>query len=679
MTRTQAIKLAEKLVSRMTIEEKASQLRFDSPAIERLNIPAYNWWNECLHGVARAGTATVFPQAIGLAAMFDDELLESIGDAVSTEARARYNSLNAEGDHDIFKGLTMWSPNINIFRDPRWGRGHETYGEDPYLTGKLGRAFVRGLQGSGDTYKVAACAKHFAVYSGPEDLRHTFDARVSKKDLFETYLPAFKELVDEGVEAVMGAYNRVNGEPCCGSKTLLTDILRNKWGFKGHVVSDCWAVRDFHEGHKVTSRPAESVKLALETGCDVNCGCTYQHILEAYNEGILSEEFITRSAIRLFTTRYMLGLLDAGSEYDSISFEKVECPEHIQLSVKAAIESCVLLKNDGILPLDKSKYKTIGVIGPNANSRASLIGNYYGTSSRYITVLEGIQDYVGDSARILYSDGCHLYRDRTEPLAQPGDRLAEACVVAKHSDVVVLVLGLDETLEGEERDEGNFYGSGDRTDLLLPKVQRELAEKILALGKPVVTILMAGSAVDLQSCGEKSNAVLDVWYPGARGGTAVAKILFGEASPSGKLPVTFYKNEALNEIGSFLDYSLNNKTYRYYKGTPVYPFGYGLTYGNTSVLSYSVDGFTAHVTVENKGSYDTDDVIEVFIKDNLSPFATPNAKLCSYKRVHLAAGEVADFELILNQKTFTVINDEGDEVPGSGNYSFTVTFNNQAG
>ena len=679
MTRNEAKKLAEKLVSQMTIEERASQLRFDAPAIERLNIPAYNWWNECLHGVARAGTATVFPQAIGMAAMFDDELLEKIGDAISTEARARYNTISAEGDRDIYKGLTMWSPNINIFRDPRWGRGHETYGEDPYLTGRLGRAFVRGLQGSGSTYKVAACAKHFAVHSGPEDLRHQFDAVATKKDMFETYLPAFRELVDEGVEAVMGAYNRVNGEPSCGSKTLLVDTLRGKWGFEGHVVSDCWAVRDFHEGHRVTSRPEESVKLALENGCDVNCGCTYQHILEAYEEGLLSEEFITRSAVRLFTARYMLGLLGTGSEYDSIGYDKVECPEHIQLALKAALESSVLLKNDGILPLNPEKFKTIGVIGPNANSRVALMGNYYGTSSRYITVLEGIQDYVGDSARVLYADGCHLYKDRTENLAQAGDRLAEARVVAKNSDVIILVLGLDESLEGEEHDEGNSYGSGDKADLLLPATQRELAEQLLALGKPVVTVLMAGSAIDLQSCGEKSNAVLDVWYPGARGGKAVADLLFGKVSPSGKLPVTFYKNEALDEIGAFTDYSMQNRTYRYYSGKPVYPFGYGLTYGDTSVVSCSVEGDTVRATVENKGAFDTDDVLEVFIKDNKSPFATPNAKLCAFQRVHLAAGQKADFELTLDKKTFTVINDEGEEVPGSGDYSFTVTFNNQVG
>ncbi len=665
---------AKKLVAKMTLEEAASQLRFDSPAIERLGIPAYNWWNECLHGVARSGTATVFPQAIGLAAMFDDELLEKIGDSIATEARARYNTINAEGDRDIYKGLTMWSPNINIFRDPRWGRGHETYGEDPYLSGRLGRAFVRGLQGKGETYKVAACAKHFAVHSGPEDLRHQFDAAVSKKDMFETYLPAFEELVDEGVEAVMGAYNRVNGDPCCGSKILLRDILRDKWGFEGHVVSDCWAVRDFHEGHKVTSRPVESVKLALESGCDLNCGCTYEHVVNAVNEGLLSKEYVIRSAERLFTARYMLGLLGVGSEYDSIGYDKVECPEHIQLSLKAAHESCVLLKNDGILPLDTSKYKTIGVIGPNANSRIALMGNYYGTASRYITVLEGIQDYVGDSARVFYADGCHLYKDRTEPLAAAGDRLAEARVVAKNSDVVILVLGLDETLEGEERDEGNSCGSGDKANLLLPKVQRELAEQILALGKPVITVLMAGSAIDLQNCGESSDAILNVWYPGARGGKAVADILFGRVSPSGKLPVTFYKNEALEEIGAFTDYSMVNKTYRYYSGKPLYPFGFGLTYSDLFADKIRYESGKVFVTVRNSGSRDTEDVLELYIRDTASPYEVPQCRLCGFKRISLRAGESSEFMLEPGEKAFTVIDNDGERVNGSGSYRLWAGF-----
>ena len=400
MNRELATKKATELVEQMTIEEMASQLKFDAPAIDRLGIPAYNWWNEGLHGVARCGTATMFPQAIGLGATFDDELLHEIGDVIATETRAKYNEAVKYEDRDIYKGLTLWSPNVNLFRDPRWGRGHETYGEDPHLIGKLGVAFIKGLQGDGEYLKTAACAKHFAVHSGPEALRHHFNAETSLKEMWETYLPAFEESVIDGeVESVMGAYNRTNGEPCCAHSYLMDEVLRGKWGFKGHYVSDCWAIRDFHENHQITEKPEDSAALALERGCDLNCGCTFNKIMSAYEQGMIPEEHIKRSAIRLFTTRFMLGMFDK-TEYDEIPYEVVECKKHLDLASKAAKESVVMLKNDGILPLNKDKIKTIGVIGPNANSRAALIGNYHGTSSRYITVLEGIQDYVGDDVRV---------------------------------------------------------------------------------------------------------------------------------------------------------------------------------------------------------------------------------------------------------------------------------------
>ena len=465
---------AKELVSKMTLEEKASQLRYDAPAIDRLGIPAYNWWNEALHGVARAGSATSFPQAIGMAAAFDDALLEQVADAVSTEGRAKYNAYASEEDRDIYKGLTFWSPNVNIFRDPRWGRGHETYGEDPYLSGRLGVAYVKGLQGQGEVMKTAACAKHFAVHSGPEAIRHEFDAVANPKDMRETYLPAFEALVTEaGVESVMGAYNRTNGEPCCGSKTLLTDILRGEWGFEGHVVSDCWAIRDFHEHHMVTDTAEESAALALKNGCDINCGNTYIHMMEAYSQGLVTEEDITIACERAFTTRYMLGLME-GSEFDQIPYEKVECEEHLALSEKISAESMVLLKNNGILPLDKKALKTVGVVGPNANSRVALIGNYHGTASRYITVLEGLQDALEPATRVLYSEGSHLFKDRVEHLGLADDRVKEAVIVAKHSDVVIACVGLDETLEGEEGDTGNSYASGDKNDLELPSSQRKM-------------------------------------------------------------------------------------------------------------------------------------------------------------------------------------------------------------
>ncbi len=674
MTRERARQLAEELVGRMTAEEKAGQLRFDAPAIERLGIPAYNWWNEGLHGLARGGTATSFPQAIGLAAMFDEELMEKIASVISDEARAKYNALSREGDRDIYHGLTLWSPNVNIFRDPRWGRGQETYGEDPTLTARLGRAFVRGLQGKGETLKTAACAKHFAAHSGPEALRHGFDARVSEKDLEETYLVAFHELVDEGVEAVMGAYNRLNGEPCCASSYLM-EKLRGEWGFQGHFVSDCWAIRDFHENHGVTAAPTESVQLALRSGCDLNCGCTYQHILRAMELGMISEEEVTRSAVRLFTTRFLLGVLgEEGSEYDSLPYELIECPESLDLAQKAARTSCVLLKNSGLLPLDPDSCGTIGVIGPNANSRSALVGNYHGTASRYVTVLEGIQDYVGDRCRVLYSQGCALWADRVEPLAQPNDRLAEAIAVAKTSDTVILVLGLDETLEGEEGDTGNSYSSGDKEDLFLPKTQRILLDGVLAVGKPTVVILLAGSAIDLSEAQEKADAILLGWYPGAVGGRAVAELLFGEVSPSGKLPVTFYRNEALSDMPAFTDYAMSGRTYRYYRGEPLYPFGYGLSYGDCEVIALSADRTNAVVSMVNRGPRDTEEVIQLYLRDEDSPFAPPNPILCGFKRIFLAAGAQKTLSVPLDEKAFTVVTDTGDRIPGSGRWTLYAGF-----
>ena len=675
MTREQAAALAEELAGRMTIEERAGQLRFDAPAIERLGIPAYNWWNEALHGVARGGTATSFPQAIGMAAMFDDELLERIADAISTEARAKYNALSSEGDRDIYHGLTMWSPNVNIFRDPRWGRGHETYGEDPCLTARLGVAFVRGLQGEGDGLKTAACAKHFAVHSGPEALRHSFNALASEKDLEETYLPAFRALVCEaGVETVMGAYNRMNGEPCCASADLMRR-LREDWGFEGHFVSDCWAIRDFHENHKITARPEESVAKALKAGCDLNCGCTYQYIMQAYEEGLISEEDITRCAVRVLTTRFLLGLLGSeGSRFDTIPYTVIECEEHLALAHEAALRSCVLLKNNGLLPLDPARCGTIGVIGPNANSRRALIGNYHGTASRYVTVLEGIQDLIGGQNRVLYSEGCNLWLDRVEPLALPNDRLAEAVAVAKASDTVILVLGLDETLEGEEGDTGNSDASGDKTDLLLPAPQRLLLTKVLDVGKPTVVILMAGSAIDLTEAQDRADAILLTWYPGAGGGSAVAELLFGRASPSGKLPVTFYRNEALEELPAFTDYTMTNRTYRYYRGTPLYPFGYGLSYAPCTVTDLRTDKTAAEVRVKNEGAMDTEEVIELYLRDNGSPHAPPNPILCGFQRVFLAAGEEKSFTVPIDPAAFTVVDGAGERIPGSGRWTLYAGF-----
>ena len=665
MNRSEAREKARELVARMTVREAASQLIFNAPAIESLGVPEYNWWNETLHGVARAGTATVFPQAIAMAATFDEDLVRKEAEVCATEGRAKYNSASKNGDRDIYKGLTFWSPNINIFRDPRWGRGHETLGEDPYLTSKLGVQFVKGLQGDGPVMKAAACAKHFAVHSGPESLRHSFNAKASEKDMAETYLPAFKALVDAKVEAVMGAYNRTNDEPCCASDVLIKKTLRGKWGFEGHYVSDCWAVRDFHEHHKVTSCPEESVALALNAGCDLNCGCTYQFVMNAYELGLISEKTIRESAIRLFTTRYLLGIMGE-SEFDSIPITVVESPQHLAVAERAARESCVLLKNNGTLPLCPDQIHTLAVIGPNADSRIALKGNYYGTSSRHITVLQGIQNYLEGKAQVLYSQGCDICKDRVENLAQSDDRISEAVAMAKASDAVVLVVGLDETLEGEEGDEGNSYKSGDKEDLLLPACQRRLVDKVLEVGRPTVIVLLAGSSVDLGAAGEKADALLLGWYPGVMGGKAIADILFGKVSPSGKLPVTFYHQSDLDLMPDFTDYSMKGRTYRYFTHRPLYPFGYGLTYSRVEVNSAecrSIEGgFVVKVSAKNTGRVDTDDVIQVYAQNKGSRNAPENPRLVGFKRISVGSSKKVDAEILISDEDLLVVDQNGDKV-----------------
>ena len=666
MNREQARQKATALVSQMTVEEAASQLRYDAPAIDRLGVPAYNWWNEALHGVARAGTATMWPQAIGVAATFDPALVQELGDVAATEGRAKYNAATRHGDRDIYKGLTFWSPNINIFRDPRWGRGHETYGEDPFLTAELGKAYVRGLQGDGETMKAAACAKHFAVHSGPEGLRHSFNATASPKDMEETYLPAFEALVkDAKVEAVMGAYNRTNGEPCCGSQALMVELLRGKWGFEGHFTSDCWAIRDFHEHHMVTATPEESAALALKMGCDVNCGNTYIYMMKAYEQGLVTEEDIRTAAIHLFTTRYLLGIME-GSEFDSIPYSVVECPEHLAKAHQASLESCVLLKNDGLLPLEAKKLKTLAVIGPNADSRRALIGNYYGTSSRYVTVLEGLQDALGEDVRVLYSEGCHLFKDVTRGQVMKDNLISEAVTVTEEADAAVVVVGLDETLEGEQGDTGNSDASGDKRDLLLPASQRRLLDAVLKVGKPTVIVLMAGSAIDLGDAADKADAVLLGWYPGARGGRAVAELLLGKKSPSGKLPVTFYRNSQLDEMPAFTDYAMQGRTYRYFPGEPLYPFGYGLTYGDVAVTAAEAeqagDVIRIRATAHNASGVPTDEVVQVYCQNEGSDNAPRNPRLVGFRRIHCPANADVDVDIAVPAAALRVVDEAGNRV-----------------
>ncbi len=654
---------AEDIVSRLSVTEAASQLKYDAPSVKSLGIPAYNWWSEGLHGVARAGVATMFPQAIGMAAMFDEELIGKAADVISDEARAKYNEYSARGDRDIYKGLTLWSPNINIFRDPRWGRGQETYGEDPYLTSRLGIAFTNGLQGSGDVMKTAACAKHFAVHSGPEACRHEFDAKADKKDMAETYLYAFEKLVKEAkVESVMGAYNRVNGEPACASRELMAKL--EEWGFDGHFVSDCWAIRDFHLNHKVTKTAPESAALALKTGCDLNCGNTYIHLLIALREGLITEEDIRKSCVKLMRTRVRLGMFDEETEYDKLDNTIVACDEHKQLSLECARRSMVLLKNNGILPLDRNKIKTIGVIGPNADSRAALEGNYNGTADRYITFLEGIQDEF--EGRVMYSQGCHLYKNRCMELGMADDRIAEAETVADYSDVVVLCLGLDATIEGEEGDTGNEFSSGDKNNLYLPESQRKLVKAVMKRGKPVIIVTAAGSAINVEA---DCDAEIHAWYPGQCGGKALADILFGKVSPSGKLPVTFYKDA--DKLPDFEDYSMKDRTYRYVENVEniLYPFGYGLTYSKVECVNLEYSDGKAIVTVTNSGARATEDVVQLYIK-GYSENAVLNYSLCGFKRVFLESGETKIIEIELPEYAFEAVNAEGERV--SGGEKFTL-------
>ena len=655
------------LVSRMTLEEKASQLRYNAPAIKRLGIPFYNWWNEALHGVARAGAATVFPQPIGLAASFHDEFLEEIGDITATEGRAKYNEQQRQGDRGLYKGITFWSPNINLFRDPRWGRGHETYGEDPYLTSRMGVAYIKGLQGEGKRLKSAACVKHFAAHSGPEKGRHSFNSVVSEKDLAESYFPAFEACVKEAkVEGAMGGYNLLNGEAACGSYHLIQEILREKWGFDGYYVSDCGAIKDFHMNHMITKTPAQSAALAIKSGCDLNCGAVYLHVLQAYEEGLVTEEEIDRAVTHVMMTRMRLGMFDASTEYDEIPYEANDSREHHEAALKAAEESMVLLKNDGILPLKKEKLKTVAVIGPNADSREILKGNYNGTATEQYTILEGLRHELGDQVRIFYSEGCHLYRENVEALAEGDDRISEAVSMAQRSDVVFLCLGLDARLEGEEGDANNSYAGADKKDLEFPDSQKHLMEAVCAVGKPVIFLISTGSAMNLSYAREKGNAILQTWYPGQMGGIAAANLLFGKTVPSGKLPVTFYA--PTQKLPDFENYSMENRTYRFMEGEALYPFGYGLSYGSFSYRDLWVETgdwdkkakVQVKVKVKNTSSWDCWETVEIYVKLMGSPLAVPNYSLVQFQKVYLKAGEERALTLEVKTQCFQVVDQSGE-------------------
>ena len=672
----------EDLVGRMTLEEKMSQMIYDAAAVERLDIKKYNWWNECLHGVARAGTATVFPQAIGMAASFNEELLHDVADTIADEARAKYNQAQKKNDYGIYKGLTFWTPNINIFRDPRWGRGQETYGEDPYLTGRLGVAFIKGLQGDHPKYlKAAACAKHFAVHSGPESERHHFDAVVNKKDLRETYLPAFRDAVKEGkVEAVMGAYNRVNGEPACASEELMENILRGEWNFDGHYVSDCGAIEDIYLRHEVQDSPEEAAAMAVNKGCDLNCGRVYESMKIAVEKGLLTEAAIDKSVKRLLKTRFKLGMFDPEEEvpFNEIPFEVNDRKENRELARETARQSIVMLKNkDDILPLNKEELDSVAVIGPNADSQPVLIGNYSGKASKYVTLVDGIHNAVSDQTRVYYAEGCDLRT--TEPSYwgnQPDAGFAEAISIAEKSDVVIMCLGISPELEGEEGAVANSDGGGDKIDIALPGMQEDLLAAVAETGKPIIAVITNGSPVNLNSVEQKAEAVLEAWYPGEEGGNAVADILFGNYNPSAKLPVTFVRS--MDQLPDFRDYSMQNRTYRFMESDPLYPFGYGLSYTDFeySELKLSADSFSTDsdseisltAKIKNTGRVKGTEVVQLYLKDLESSVSVPKYELRGVERVELAPNEAKTVELKLKPRDFALINKNGKAVLESGEF-----------
>lgn len=797
------------LVSRMTLEEKVGQMMNNAPAIERLGIPAYNWWNEGLHGVARSPYHTTsYPQAIGMAATWDAESMQKMADYTSTEGRAIFNDSNRKGKVSIYCGLTYWTPNINIFRDPRWGRGQETYGEDPYLTATMGKAFVKGLQGDDPNYlKSSACAKHYAVHSGPESSRHTFNAVVSKYDLWDTYLPAFQDLVTEGnVSGVMCAYNAFEGQPCCGSDILMNNILRNDWGFKGYVTSDCGAINDFFRTHKTSPNAQNAAATAVIHGTDVECGSSYKALLTAFKEGLITEDQIDISLKRLFTIRFRLGMFDPDDKvpYANIPLSVLENTDHKEHALKMARQSIVLLKNENnILPLQKN-LKTIAVVGPNADDESVLLANYFGVPTEITTVLEGIQAKLPAGTKIIYEKGVNLtdnkvfkasfngqlfsfegakgfkadyYQSRNfqgDPVLSrleekinyewgDGEKIAENVIArnlsirwkttftpdksgeiafelkgddgcrlfvnnekridsnqaqsyysfkaekgkkydltieywqnsdnakiefstgiieeanpglianrVKDADAIIFVGGISASLEGEQmRVEIEGFKGGDRTSISLPKIQTELLKELKTTGKPVVFVMMTGSALGIEWEAANIPAIINAWYGGQAAGTAIADVLFGDYNPAGRLPVTFYKS--INDLPDFENYSMNNRTYRYFSGEPLFPFGYGLSYtsfkyGNLVIPATSTTNsdITFKVDVSNSGNMDGEEVVQVYLTHKNAGTKTPIRALKAFKRISLKAGETKSAEFNLGPKELSIVNEEGirEVIPG---------------
>lgn len=666
----------ELLVSAMTVEEKISQLSSDSPGIPRLGIPEYNWWNEALHGIARNGKATIFPQAIGLAATFDPALAKRVASAISTEARAKFNVSQSIDNRGKYAGLTFWTPNVNIFRDPRWGRGQETYGEDPFLTSKIGVAFVQGLQGDDDKYlKSAACAKHYAVHSGPEALRHHFDVSPSKKDLYETYLPAFEALVTAAdVKGVMGAYNAVYGDPSCASEFLLKDLLRDQWGFDGYVVSDCGALGDIMKGHKKVATLEEAAALALESGVNLNCGYTYGALAKALDQGLIDESLIDQRLKQLYMIRFELGFFDTAdaNPFANYSADQIHSEEHVALAREVAQKSMVLLKNkDSVLPLDRNM-KNLYVTGPFAASVDVLMGNYYGISSSMVTVLEGVADKVSAGTSLNYRMGAMPFHPDINPLNWAPN-------VAAENEAVICVLGISADMEGEEVDAIASSDKGDRKDIKLPQNQIDYFLKLAKKKKgALILVIASGSPVSLEGVEEHADAILQMWYPGEQGGNALADVLFGDLSPSGHLPITFPKN--IEQLPAYDSYDMAGRTYRYMEKEPLYPFGFGLTYSNvgfstpTTNLKKIKKGqiLQLSVEVENKGDMDVDEVVQVYLSPVDQTLGLPFYTLLDFQRVALAAHTKSQLSFTISSSDLDFIDAEGKPAWIKGHYEIKV-------
>ena len=665
------------LISRMTVEEKISQLVNNSKGIERLGVSPYNWWSEALHGVARNGKATIFPQAIGMAATWDTVLVHNVASAISDEARAKFNASQAMGNYGRYAGITFWTPNINIFRDPRWGRGQETYGEDPMLTSRIGIAFVRGLQGDDPKYlKTAACAKHYAVHSGPEGLRHSFDVNPSKKDLFETYLPAFEALVKEAkVEAVMGAYNRVYGQSASGSTYLLKDILRDKWGFQGHTVSDCGAIADIYQSHKIAKDAAEASAIAVKAGLDLNCGDTYtKGLKEALNRGLITEADIDQLLFNLLMTRLRLGLFDPAGDnpYNAIPASVVGSDAHRALARKAAVESMVLLQNKGgVLPLDRN-ISHLYITGPFAADVDVLLGNYFGVNSDISTFLEGIATKVGIGCTYEYKKGIMESVSNVNPIDWVTGE-------AKQADAIIVVLGESGLTEGEEGDAIASTDKGDRTSIALPKHQIDFLRSLRQGNKhPLITVLTGGSPMDCRQVAELSDAVVMAWYPGQEGGLALADVLFGDAVPSGRLPVTFPAAE--EKLPPFEDYSMRGRTYKYMTDNIMYPFGYGLSYTTFRYSALQVEPWSAlrswiraGVTVSNTGKVAGEEVVQLYVSAPGAGISNPISTLVAFARVSLAPGESKAVQLTVPVSRLASVMEDGNKKLLEGDYTFTAS------